>query len=408
MSGTRQPLPNVPRRADGVNDATDYTIEQRLTLESIKTHTDINFRLRSTYTSFTGDEGFRELVQNWKDGMSHSFKTELYFKSERNNHEIIHKAFGDDTGPDDCLGYILFKEDDKGNKGKGTVELTNRRSRLEPYHLDIGGTTKADDRSLAGTHGEGLKLALLVLQRSPQNHAVRCRTGGCSWSFGFSQQGNLASRITRLTAKTAKDKHAKNSLAPFDPCPNQDVRFLIGVRKQGRDETGQRIITRAITRQEFEGWCASAIFLQELKDDDIVKTKHGELILHPEHRGILYLKGLLMRTSTSSASASMTGRPLKYSYNFESGITNRDRRTLSSAEDEGRAILEIWQAVVKDRSDLVGELSNILNSSDPQWAEASMLKGGLGYSTAAMLAQHLLSDSSKWYYSARESQEARA
>jgi hypothetical protein len=101
----------------------------------------------------------------------------------------------------------------------------------------------------------------------------------------------------------------------------------------------------------------------------------------------------------------MTGKLLKYGYNFENGTTNRDRRTLGSAEEEGRAILAIWQAALVERPSLVGELSDILNSSDPQWAEVSVLRVGLLPGTADKLAQHLLSDTSKWYYSPREREE---
>ena len=42
----------------------------------------------------------------------------------------------------------------------------------------MGGTSKAGNKNQAGAHGEGLKLALLVLMRGEQNHCVRCRSGG--------------------------------------------------------------------------------------------------------------------------------------------------------------------------------------------------------------------------------------
>ncbi|RSL99754.1 hypothetical protein CEP52_009561 [Fusarium oligoseptatum] len=321
---------------------------------------------------------------------------------ERNNTEIVYKMYGRSTGTE-CLGYILFR----GNDGRGIVEVVNRNSRLEPYHLDLGGSAKASNKSLAGVHGEGLKIALLVLQRDEQNHAIRCQTGGCSWLFNFTTQGKLVAMVSRLKDGKArnKERHPKGSIAPFNPCYKKDVRFIIGEIKKGKNDRGEEVRRSAVKREEFESWCNTVLSFQELNKDSVLKTRHGEIIMDPKHRGSLYLKGLLMRRSTRSCSASMTGRPLKYGYNFENGTTNRDRRALGSPEEEGRSILAIWQAALVERPELVGELSDILNSSDPQWAEVSMLGVGLLPGTADKLAQHLLSDTSKWYYSPREREE---
>ncbi|KAH7272871.1 hypothetical protein B0J15DRAFT_573707 [Fusarium solani] len=396
----RQPLPSAPRRTN--DEVEDYTIEERKTLDSIEKKHTINFPLKATYTSLTGPESFRELVQNWRDGITVSYKTEIDIVEERNSTEIIFKAYGRSTGSE-CLGYILFR----GNNGRGTVELTNRNSRLEPYHLDLGGTTKAANQDLAGFHGEGLKLALLVQQREEQNHSVRCTAGGFGWCFGYTTQAKLVTHLTRLSEGNArrKDKHPQGTLAPFYPNYKTDVRFVIGEIKKAKNERGETVRRSAVKREEFESWCTTVLALQKLDKNSVLKTKYGEIIMDPKHKGSLYLKGLLMRRSTRSCSASMTGKLLKYGYNFENGTTNRDRRTLGSAEEEGRAILAIWQAALVERPSLVGELSDILNSSDPQWAEVSMLRVGLLPGTADKLAQHLLSDTSKWYYSPREREE---
>ncbi|KAJ4169914.1 hypothetical protein NW754_006059 [Fusarium falciforme] len=396
----RQPLPSAPRRAN--DEVEDYTIEERKTLDSIEKKHTINLPLKATYTSLTGPESFRELVQNWRDGITVSYKSEIDIVEEHNNTEIIFKAYGRSTGSE-CLGYILFR----GHNGRGTVELTNRNSRLEPYHLDLGGTTKGANQDLAGFHGEGLKLALLVQQREEQNHSVRCTTGGFGWCFGYTTQANLVAHLTRLSEGNArrKDKHPQGTLAPFYPNYKTDVRFVVGEIKKAKNERGETVRRSAVKREEFESWCTTVLAFQKLDKNSVLKTKYGEIIMDPKHRGSLYLKGLLMRRSTRSCSASMTGKPLKYGYNFQNGTTNRDRRTLGSAEEEGRAILAIWQAALVERPGLVGELSDILNSSDPQWAEVSMLRVGLLPGTADKLAQHLLSDTSKWYYSPREREE---
>lgn len=62
---------------------------------------------------------------------------------------------------EEWLGYIRFL----GRGGEGTVEVANRSATLQPRHLDLDGTSKAGDSRQAGAHGEGLKIALLVLMR---------------------------------------------------------------------------------------------------------------------------------------------------------------------------------------------------------------------------------------------------
>ncbi len=99
-----------------------------------------------------------------------------------------------DNDTKEWLGYIRYKSMD----GQGTIDITNRSATLQPWHLDMGGTSKAGDAHQAGAHGEGLKVALLVLMRSPQNHAVRCCSGGFVWRFNFTTRGRLVARLRRM------------------------------------------------------------------------------------------------------------------------------------------------------------------------------------------------------------------
>ena len=74
---------------------------------------------------------------------------------------IVYKVPRPGSRPLEWLGYISWT----GQHDLGRVELVNRRASLQPSHLDMGGTSKSGDRSQAGTHGEGLKIAVLVLQK---------------------------------------------------------------------------------------------------------------------------------------------------------------------------------------------------------------------------------------------------
>ncbi|KAM0170809.1 hypothetical protein ACHAPF_008727 [Botrytis cinerea] len=55
------------------------------------------------------------------------------------------------------LGFLSFD-----NK-KGMLELCNYNSQLAREVLDMGGTSKAGNDELAGTHGEGFKLVALLM-----------------------------------------------------------------------------------------------------------------------------------------------------------------------------------------------------------------------------------------------------
>ena len=87
-------------------------------------------------------EAARELIQNSLDSnspFSYSFEPAT--------------IYGDDP-----------KDDDEGQSG-WTLRLKSEHSRLEPRHLLLGSTGKAQDKDAIGSFGEGFKIALLVLTR---------------------------------------------------------------------------------------------------------------------------------------------------------------------------------------------------------------------------------------------------
>ncbi|KAF4228936.1 hypothetical protein CNMCM8980_006537 [Aspergillus fumigatiaffinis] len=77
---------------------------------------------------------------------------------------------GSRAPPQKVLGYIRY------DHIKGSAEFANFSSRLDPECLEMGHTTKREDRRLAGGHGEGLKIAALVLSRG--HHHVKVTTNG--------------------------------------------------------------------------------------------------------------------------------------------------------------------------------------------------------------------------------------
>lgn len=355
-------------------------------------------------------------LKHRRDGIIQSFK--LYDgrfdvvredQSTEDRTDILFKALNPDAGAANdqpCLGYIRFS----GKASGGSVEITNRNAVLQPKHLYFGETSKTGRSHMAGTHGEGLKMALLVLMRDGQNHRVRCMSGDFSWNFNFTSRGKLVARLNRLAPSTLEkeEDHAralyKSGQLPFIVMPHCDIKFVIGERGKGRDGSGRMRERDQVTLDTFNRWCKSALFLQESMggSQNIIKTSRGDLLLDNAVRGNLYLKGLLLQETTEARSASISGRRLKFGYNFSHGETNRDRKSLFALQQESWAIFNIWDSALAKQPNLVGDLSDMLLSKDPEYADVVSAKDMVKSSTAIRLKDHLFSDSSKWYYCQEE------
>lgn len=290
------------------------------------------------------------------------------------------------------------------------MDISNRGATLQPWHIDMGGTSKQDESRQAGAHGEGLKIALLVLMRQPRNHAVRCFSGGFWWTFYFDRNQKLVARLTReipsryiydVYSWADRETFTHHFLSPHARItPQNFVRFFID--DKGWDENGLKA-QNGVTRDEFQEWTKAALFLQKIEDGEIVKTPNGDLIMDARFCGNVYLKGLLLKESTPGRSASITGKPLHYGYNFANGVTNRERQSIAAADDETRAILSIWRLAVDEKSDLIGNLHDLLQSRVPEYADVAKAEEFIHKDLATSLRDYLLTQfKGKWFYTANE------
>ncbi|CAJ2509903.1 Uu.00g058030.m01.CDS01 [Anthostomella pinea] len=366
--------PSHPADADELgissdDDASD--LENKVTLESINQRMTIRSAITSNYaTQWGAVEAFRELVQNWRDGIIKSFKIyecDFHVTLEENDDEIVYKAVGPKSqrrksqGTQECLGYIRWHR----NEGAGIVEITNRQATLQSWHLDMGGSSKQNDSHQAGSHGEGLKVALLIL-----------------------------------------------SLLPIAPAPNEDVQFFVGGNTPGRDENGYPTQRIEVTKDKFREWTKAALFLQTIPDEEIVRTKLGDLIIDARFSGNIYLKGLLLKECKGSKSASIAGKKIMYGYSFASGVTNREIESMAGADDESRAILNIWNLALTDPSkppDLVNKLHEMLDSDNPEYADVARAETFIHSGTREHIKKYLLSEKfeGKWFYTAKEKNQNR-
>src|SRR3569833_474822 len=357
---------------------------------------------------------------NRRDAIIRSFKlreNEFHVLREeksgpRNTIEIVYRVLQPNSEPKKWLGYIRFKG---RADGLGAVDMANRKDTHQPSHLDMGGTSKEAAKDQAGAFGEGLKLALLVLMRNPQNHRVLCRSGGFTWKIDFTNQGKLVARLSRMSpqailnarCRAEREVKAGKTLLPFAAAPDEDVQFLIGQNCMGRDSWGRRVRRSLVSVDAFRSWLKAALFLQETNDGGVSLTKSGDLIREERLRGNLYLKGLLLGESTGDYPASVTGKELSFGYNFGSGKTNRAREALATAADESQAILSIWNRALSHRPPNNEELSNMLHSPETEYADVSMAIRSIKIETVCRQKDYLFGEAfaDRWYYTAREKGE---
>ncbi|GAB1315574.1 hypothetical protein MFIFM68171_05784 [Madurella fahalii] len=401
--------------SDEEEDDDGYDNDPEITLDSVERSRTINLSIRATYTNWTPRDAFRELVQNWRDGIIKSFRLaekDLCIlrdaKTLSRSIEIVYKALRFDADDrKECLGFIRFK----GHNGEGTIEITNRSASLQPCHLDLGGTSKVGNEHQDGARGVGLKIALIAFMRGSAGHNVRCRSGGFNWKFDFTTSGRLVARLCRMSPRSihkaedqARRLSQRRTLLPFATKPNGDVQFVIGETHLGRNEHGNKVKRRPVKQEHFEAWTKAALFLHHGQDGGIISTRDGDLLTDSRLRGNLYLNGFLLRESTPARSASVTNQPLKFGYNLAFGRTNCERQSLASAEEESRAILAIWNNVLVTRPEMASELSIMLNTNEPRYADVLGAKKLMSFETARLLARYLFGKQFEgtWYHCSEE------
>ena len=322
----------------------------------------INLGIGKNYVpEWSGQDAFREAYQNWysspaaaidnmylriilisynrRDGILKSFDIDISaFRPtiRENTREIaitVYKVQDDGDSSPLLAGFITY------DKPSGKTTLSNFQARLEAKHLSMGESSKRSDDNLAGHHGEGMKLAALVLRRL--GYSVRIETSSFYWNFNFGRRDILCCTLSEpLPAVLQKKK------AAFADQVRRAERLLKG--NMWEDVTfilskGREILGRKIEEADFRQWITVALDLDAPDHDAIVRTERGDLILGPDYSGRVYLKGIRV------AGHGPDGRKYKYGYNLPTGRINRDRERMMNQNEEAQTIAEIWrQSILKE------------------------------------------------------------
>jgi hypothetical protein len=114
----------------------------------------------------------------------------------------------------------------------------------------------------------------------------------------------------------------------------EDVTVRIG-RLHG-PQWGERI-----EKQQFLSWVKVAIDLDQTTR--VFKTVHGTLIQDEIFGNKVYLKGLLLETTSSA-------KRFKFGYDWMEGAVNRDRQRLSDPGEEAKILANIWEIPIREKA----------------------------------------------------------
>ena len=233
--------------------------------------------------------------------------------SLKGGHDLKNHKLGD------LLGFIRFSRE------KGTLELTNFKSKLQLASLNFGESTKRKCEKLAGTHGEGMKVGTVVMLRS--GYQVRFESSGSYWNFSIlgRTRSQIYCRISPMKDTKLLQLKTNAKRDPKKPKNHiwEDVSIKIG-RLRGSESL-------KIDISDFKKWLNVSTDL--IRPSKVIHTFQGDLILDENFKGKIYLKGLLL--------ANGSARPLKFAYNVFQGSVNRDGQRLIDPQ-ERQKFLQIY------------------------------------------------------------------
>ncbi|OQD73331.1 hypothetical protein PENANT_c196G06609 [Penicillium antarcticum] len=330
---------------------------------------------------------FRELYQNWKDAILEHFELnrldfQPYYEDKSGCVSIIVPDPKEPHQRRRALGYIKY------DKKAARVTLANSCAQIQPETLQLGHTSKQGKANLAGCHGEGLKLAALVMTRN--GYKVKIAASNCHWRFSL--QGQSGSRFCCVIcpskkADTGSQTDAADDMARLRSRIDRDVTIEIGTM---RDKSAQ-----TVPLDVFMKWMETTMDIRGLSyPSHIIATEDGDLILDRSFQGKVYLKGMLLPASVSRS------RTFKFGYNFAKGQFSRDRRSLLDKCEEADIVRHIWESAIrKHQAAMLPIYINLLRNF-PQAVDVESADL-LEESTRKLIWQHLLSEANnkKFYYS---------
>lgn len=227
------------------------------------------------------------------------------------------------------------------NRENETVRICNKHSVLEINSLLLGYTTKADEPKTIGKHGEGYKVAIVVLLREGKTVTIYNYSKREIWRAKLVK----SRRFNDLIPVISVEKEAV-----WKKIPDNDLTIEVG----------------GVTEDEYAKLQEKNINIRDYECETYT-CGAGSILLDEAEGGNLYVKGLFINHMDN----------LKYGYNFNPDVIklDRDRRLLASFDVEWQTS-GMWASIESNtdiseefRSKLVnmGKENILDNKADTQY-----------------------------------------
>lgn len=207
------------------------------------------------------------------------------------------------------------------------ITISNKTSKLKAESLLLGGGTKADDENTIGKHGEGYKIAFMVLLRNNKSIKV--------YNYGAREVWSARLIVSRRYGQQVPAIFVEKE-AVWKSVPNNDLTIEVS----------------GITPEEYITIQDKNLNLRQDTIDRVNITGSGSIILNPEEKGNIYVRGLFISNESS----------LSYGYDFEPSVItlDRDRRMVSTFNVQWQTSL-MWNIAAKMNESLSGRAVKLVN-----------------------------------------------
>jgi hypothetical protein len=209
------------------------------------------------------------------------------------------------------------------HRAPSTLVIENEGCTLPHEALLFGHTTKAARSDTIGKFGEGLKI----------------RSGPEVWVPTIAQSDKFDASVLVFDIQTGR-----------------------------KPENRVQVEIDGVTKEEWKEFEKAFLFLRASggRATDTVRTGHGALLLAPEYRGRVYVKGIFVQHKGD----------LAFGYDLDTNV-DRDRRLVASWDLE-YATQGVWREALHTRPDLVDPFFSLLET------ESSDVKGFEDYGTSCL------------------------
>ena len=244
---------------------------------------------------------------------------------------------------------------------------------------------KGENANLAGSHGEGLTLAALVMSR--HGYSVKIDASNAHWNFSLKGSRFSCQFWPPTEDNASSETDPAIDMAQLRSRTDRDVTVVIeaGVGKQDK-----------IPLAMFHAWLRVSLDIRRFSyPTHILETNAGDLILDADFCGQLYLKGVALPASFCEL------KPYKFGYNFPRGKVNRDRQILVDCLEEADIVRQIWEAAFQNHKQLLLPIYIDLLRKSPDAPDVGFAKHLLEKPTRTLIWKHLLEETEgrHFYYS---------